>query len=53
MKSYKIKVTSEVTMLVSAENKEDARAIAVEKSNKYAAKVYSEVLEEYDREVTE
>ena len=53
MKSYKIKVTSEVTMLVSAASKEDARAIAIEQAHEYDAKVYSEVLEEYDLEVTE
>lgn len=53
MKSYKIKVVSEVTMLVSAENKEAARATALEQANEYDAERYSEVIKEYDMEVTE
>ena len=53
MKSYKIKVMSEVTMIVSAENKDDARAIAIEQADEYDAEWYSEVLKEYDTEITE
>ena len=53
MKSYLVKITSETTVIVSAENKEDALVIAYEEAREYDAEWYSEVLKEYDREVTE